>query len=93
MVLLGFYLQDILYYTNTEIAQTKIFRDVTTLELNATDLMSNFTYGFKYEGQPVDMVDNEYVWIHWKYEEKISEFEKKSTALGLTPCLDKTHLN
>ena len=55
--------------------------------------MSNFTYGFKYEGKPVDMVDNEYVWIHFKYEEKITEFEKKSIDLWLTPCLENTHLN
>ena len=67
IVLTAFYAKDIFEYTNIEIAQTKIFRDLD-LELNATDIMSNFTYGFKYEGKPVDMVDNEYIWVHFKYE-------------------------
>lgn len=76
-----------------DVANTIEFRDVKTLRLNATKLLANFTYGFKYEGKPVDIVDNEFVWIQFKYEEKVTEFEKRSTDLGVTPCLEKSHLN
>ena len=64
-----------------------------TLEGEITCDEALCTYGFKYEGKPVDIVDNEFVWVHFKYEEKMTEFEKSSVDLGVTPCLEKSHLN
>ena len=68
LTLLVLELYEIVSYNHIDIAQTNIFYDVSELEFNVTHFMSNFTFGFKYKGNPIDMVENEYVRVHFTYE-------------------------
>ena len=55
--------------------------------------MNNLAFGFRYNGEPVDMLDNEYLTLSLVHEYKKDQYEKEFQVIGLDECSHNTHLN
>jgi len=62
-------------------------------DLDFSPKIKSFAYGFRYDGQPVDMLDNEYLTLSLEHEYKIDQSEKEFEEIGLHECSPDTHLN
>ncbi len=63
---------EIVGFERINLSSTTSSVDVKQTSYNVEDLMKSFTFGFKHKGQSVDMIDNEYLRVHFTYEKTFS---------------------
>ena len=59
-------------YAEYDVSQSLIFYDVDDLQINFTESIKDFSFGFKWKSEQVDMIDNEFVTLKLNYERKLS---------------------
>ena len=61
-------------------------------EVDFSSDINQFTFGFLYDGEQIDMLDNEYLRIRMYHEHKVSVNEKHTEEIGLYKCEETTQL-
>ena len=62
--------------------------------MDVTEPLSDFTFGFKYqEGTPVDMLDNNFIKLKLKYEDRHNYLSSEIDNIGLHDCTETTFMN
>ena len=70
-VLLFWHVTMIINFHEFTVWDSKIFYNVKELgEVDISEFMQDLTFAFKFKDSPVDMVDNEYVYINFVYQIK-----------------------
>jgi len=62
-------------------------------DLDFEEGIKSLAYGFRYNGETVDMLDNEYITLTMVHEYKKDQNEKEFEEIGLHECSHTTHLN
>ena len=75
-----------------DVSQSLIFHDVSKEQIDYSEGIKEFAFGFKWDGEYVDMLDNEFIHVNFDYEHKISQTEKHYDEIGFQECIDTSHL-
>ena len=61
--------------------------------MDISEIMPDFVFGFKYQSEPVDMIDNQYININFMYQNKIHDNVIENESIGVQDCTSVSHLN
>ena len=81
---------------NYTLQNSTIFYNVETNpeEVDISQLMKDFAFGFKFNRQPIDMIDNQYVKIDFKYETNdMQDGQPQTKDIGIYDCTQVSHVN
>ena len=61
--------------------------------MDFSEHIHDIAFGFKWDREMVDMIDNEFVTVNYLYQSKLSKSEAYVDELGLAECGEKGHLS
>ena len=83
----------IVNYQEYDVSQSLIFHDVKKFKIDFSENIHDVAFGFLWDRQVVDMIDNEFMTIKFRHQTKFSRFDSQVEELGLEECGEKGHLS
>ena len=64
------------------------------IQIDMSELIYDFSFGFQWNGKEVDMIDNEFVHVYFNhmYRQNSSFAQRIVEEIGLVECGDKSYL-
>ena len=65
----------IVTFSEYDVSQSLVFHDVRKFKIDFSENIHDIAFGFMWDGKVVDMIDNEFVTVTYKYKIEFSESE------------------